>query len=335
MNMPLSKIVEDILKIKELCQRILEKIDAGQFEGSKKELEALLALDVDEAQHLEKDVEDEELIQHTRAVLQAAREATQSIEGHKQSSIARELIQKILLLENYDLTKIINFKKFEEQALQHLLLLLEKQTVSVEERDGYLAKIRGKVSPKVYKQIEKKLKAKTQVQKKSYEPGPIYKQKELVRMGESIQSFFASPDAQEFPSGNKIKFYLFGSLITGFSNNDRSPNYGLPSDMGRVSDVDLLIVVTPEIWKIVTSSMDRKQIVTIKGTQRTMPVGFHTHPGVESTGPFKNLFYYLNNLSFAGRVGRPISVFFMMDTWLLTLNLREKPHLHIMDITTK
>ncbi len=335
MVIAVNRIAQDILRIKELCQNILEKIDAGQFEGSKKELKQLLALDVDEVRLLQEDIEDEELILHARSVLQAARAALQTIERHQQSSTARELIKKILLLENYDLTKLINFEKFGEEAEKHLLLLLEKPVVSEEEKTAFLLKIKGKVSPKIYRKIEKKLQEKVQKRAKVYDPGPTYKEKELVRMAEKIQQFFASPHAQEFPPGQKITFYLFGSLITGFCNNDRSPNYGLPSDMGRVSDVDLLIVLTPELWKIVTSHMNRKQIVTFKNVQRTMPVGFDTHPGIESTGPFKNLFYYLKDISLAGRVGRPISIFFMMDTWLLSLNLREKPHIQVTSITTK
>lgn len=153
MVIALNRIVQDILKIKELCQKILEKIDTGQFEKSKKELEQILALDIDEVQRLQEDVGDEELNQHTRAVLQAAREAIQSIESHKQSATARELIKKILFLENYDLTKLINFEKFGEEAERQLLFLLEKPLLAKEEKNAFLTMIKGRVSPKLYKKM--------------------------------------------------------------------------------------------------------------------------------------------------------------------------------------
>lgn len=328
-----DKIIQDVLKIKELCQKILEKINRGQFQGSKKEIEEILKLDVDEVQRLHEEEENEELLQHTKAVFQTAREAIQSIEGHKQSTTTRELIKKILLLENYDLTKLINFEKFGEEAQRHLLVLLEKSVLSEDEKQEFLLKIKGKVSPKMYKKIEKKLQEKVQT-KIEYEKGPTYRDRDLNYLKQKIMNFIESPYTQDIPQGEKIIVYLFGSLVNGFCNNPRKPTFGMPSDMGRVSDVDILIVVSPNLWKMLTRTMNPQQIVTLHNTQRTNPIGLDTNPGIESAGPFMHLFHYLNDITFAGRSGRPVHVVFIMDKWFLGLNLRDEPHIFITKMHT-
>ncbi|MBI5002080.1 hypothetical protein HZC31_01730 [Candidatus Woesearchaeota archaeon] len=334
MVIAVNRIAQDILKIKELCQKILEKIDAGQFEGGKKELEQLLAFDVDEVRRLQEDVEDEELLVHARSVLQAAREAIQSIEGHKQSSTARELIKKILLLENYDLTKLINFEKFGDEAERQLLVLLEKPVLSEEEKTAFLVKVKGRVSPKLYKKIEKKLQERVQKRGPSYSPGPTYKDKDLVYLRQKIKEFLQSPYSNAIPHKEKIKIYIFGSLVNGYCNNPRKSTFGLPSDMGRLSDVDILLVVSPTLWKTVTQGMDRRQIVTLHNTQRTNPVGLDTNPGPASTGPFEKIFSFLGDINFAGKPKRPVHIVFIMDKWFLSLNLRDEPHIPVMSIVT-
>ncbi len=334
MDITINRIVQDILKIKELCQKILEKIDIEQFEESKKEIEQILALDVDEIQRLQEEVGDEELNQHTRAVLQAARKAIQSIESHKQSATARELIKKILLLENYDLAKLINFEKFGEEAERQLLFLLEKPLLAKEEKNAFLTKVKARVSTRLYKKIEKKLQEKVQKQVSSYSPGPTYKDKDLVYLRQKIKEFFQSPYSNTIPHNEKIKVYIFGSLVNGYCNNPRKPTFGLPSDMNRISDVDILMVVNPTLWKTVTQSMNRRQIVTLHNTQRTNPIGLDTNPGPASTGPFEKIFSLLGDINFAGRPNRPVHIVFIMDKWFLSLNLRDEPHIPVMNIVT-
>lgn len=328
-----NNMVQDIVRIKELCQIILDKIKAGQLEWSSKELEQIIALDINEMRLIQEDVEDEELVQHTRSVLQAAREAIRNIKNHMQSATARELVENIILLENYDLTRIINFEKFGQEAEKHLILLLENPVITVEEKEIFLSRIRGKVSSNVYKKIEKKLKEKVQT-RGEYEKGPTYRERDLNYLKEKIMNFLESAYAKEIPKREKITFYLFGSLVNGFCNNPRKPTFGMPSDMKRVSDVDILIVLSPTLWKVITKAMDRRQIVTLHNTQRTNPVGLDTNPGIQSTGPFAYLFHYLSDINFAGRANRPVHAVFIMDKWFLGLNLRDEPHILITETRT-
>ncbi len=330
-----SKIITDILNIKALCEEVLGKLEKEDIKRVKADLILLFRFDLDELKRIQDEFGDEELIRHCRGILYDVRTALRELENKKgiSSSEAQELVRKILLVENYDLAKVTNYERFEPAVQKEFFQLLEVPTLSREDVDAFLVKIKGRISPKAFKKIQNTL-AKKVEEEPQYDRGPVCKENELEHLAMRIREFFVSPYARDIPKGEKVTFYLSGSLVTGYGTNPGHLFYKIPTDVRRLSDVDIIIQLSPKLWTEITQYMNRKQILTVHGVVRTLPVGIDTHPGPESTGPFAILFRFLQGMRLAGRNDRPVHLIFLADNLMAKMQIAMRPHKHIITITT-
>lgn len=330
-----SSIITDILNIKARCEEILKKCEKDNLQKIKEDLVLIFRFDLDELKRIQEQFGDEELLQHCRGIFYEVRKALRELENKKGISPqqAQELVRKILLIENYDLAKVTNYERFEPAVQKEFFQLLEASPLSQGNLDKFLAKIKGRISPKVFKKIQNTLYKKVE-EEPQYDRGPVFKERELEYLAQRIREFFASPYTQNIPKGEKVTFYIGGSLVTGYGTNPGSSFYKKPTDFGRVSDVDILVLVSSGVWTEMTRYMNRKQILSVHGVVRTLPVGIDTHPGPESTGPFSPLFQIFQGLSFAGRRDRPVHMTFVLDKLLAKMRIHTGPHKQIINITT-
>lgn len=210
--------------------------------------------------------------------------------------------------------------------------LLRKEEITREEKEDFMNLLKGKVSSRVVKSTEKILKGKVK-EEFSLSPGPIYRPKDISYLQQKINEFFSSPYKENFPLFEKIEFYLFGSLVNGYCNNPRKESFGKPSDLGRVSDVDILIVLSNSFFEKIFSG-NRRIIVRVKGDIRTIPIGKDTTFKEESTGPFAQLYPYLSEIAFGGRTDRQVHIVFISLTAFINSNFTEEPNIKIAEITT-
>lgn len=329
-----NPIITDILRIQERCAVLFEELQPGKdinLQRLQFDFTQIFRLDIDELKRIQEDLGDEELIEHCRGIFYAVRNAIRGLEGNKKitQQEARELVRKILLVENHDLIKVTNYERFEPAVQKEFFRLLEMPQISSRDVEVFLVKIRGHISPKVFKKIQNTLKKKKRKEEQQWDQGPIGEPLELAYITRRLSEFFSSPYARDFPSKEKIDIYLCGSLVTGFCTNPRSPFYQKPTDYERLSDVDIVVLVSSQLWTEVTRHMTGKQLVRVGGVPRTMPVGLDTHPGPESTGPFAGLFPFLRGLSIGRRQDRPVHLIFMMNTLINKFQIQKEPHKHL------
>lgn len=194
-----------------------------------------------------------------------------------------------------------------------------------------LEKYKGRVSNRIFKDLTKEIKTKTELEEEIIEPGPRATEKDVYNLQRIISTFFRSPFAKEFQSEEKIKFYLGGSLVSGFSQNKNSPYFGKPSDYKRVSDVDIAVFISPNLFE--TLFKDKKLVEKHLGHKRTTPFGEEEKFSSFYSGPFKNLIEDVSKLIIAGKKRNVNFTFF--EHGLLDLLEIHKEHLtHISDITT-
>ncbi len=194
-----------------------------------------------------------------------------------------------------------------------------------------LEKYKGRVSNRIFKDLTKTIKNKIELEEEIIEPGPRAIEKDISNIQRKILSFFRSPFAKEFPSRENIKFYLGGSLVSGFSKNKNSPYFGKPSDYNRVSDVDIAVFISPKLFE--TLFKDNRLVEKHLSHKRTVPFGEQEKFKSYNSGPFKNLIEDVSKLVIAG-LDRDVNFTFFEHS-LLDLLLIHKDHLiEIIDIKT-
>jgi hypothetical protein len=157
------------------------------------------------------------------------------------------------------------------------------------------------------------------------ELGPKIKGKECSAATRKFMEFRqASSKFKEYMDGRECKFAIFGSLVTGISSpQSNTPNS--PTDQGRISDVDLTVVIPKDILQLFKSQTIIKKLIFWKQGLIT-----HIGPIKESSaaklGPFSDFFKYMKNLSFAGRTDRTISLM-IVETNFFATKLRTEPHI--------
>ncbi len=233
------------------------------------------------------------------------------------------------------MVEVLETGELRKQIKEQYESLLKKEIVStwdLEEFEKLLDEVKGILSKHEVKKMRKTIKKKTHLVEfeGSITPGPKYEEKDIKYLRKKIKDFFKSPDSAGISKGHKIKFYLFGSLITGFCNHPRKKHYGKPTDEGRLSDVDILVVIPKKLFFQVFRLQEI--VEKVRGTIRTRAIGEQT-TGTALAGPFQLLFEYLKHLHFAGKK-RPISLVFVPEKDFKEINYEEEPNLEVIEIKT-
>ncbi len=231
----------------------------------------------------------------------------------------REIESDILSREDInDLIVTVNSaKKFSKEEAVIILGKVEQQ--------------KGRISKRIYKDLLKEIKNKSEKEQEFKEPGPRATEKDMYNIQRKISSFFKSPFAKEFPQGEKISFYLGGSLVSGFSQNKNSPYFGQPSDYNRVSDVDLDIFISSNLFNSIF--IDKRLVEKHLGFRRTLPIGEEEKTAIIYSGPFKPLIEDLGKLMIAS-LQRKVNFTFFEHSLLDLIEIHKEHLVKIIDITT-
>lgn len=335
--------------IKKKAEQILQ--GKSKPEEIRAELKDIIDLDIEELQTLERDIQNlrrqqakkeeiekiDDLITLCKKVFDKAKEAIQTYP--KRQDQLKELLDDIITLERIELVKLIKIKEGQGELRTDFERLLAAKDLEEEEATSFLTRIRGLLAKNAVKKIENALKKKI-VKEKSYPPGPIITDKDLQKLAKSINDFMIGDLLVKYTlAGQTITFSLYGSLITGYSNNPKK--LGKPSDFEGTSDVDILVALDNNVFENLFANLPERALFDKQGMQTTAPMGRDTKIGTEFAGPFQEIFKYLQGINLAGRPDRPIHlVFTNKTTWAkreelhkLALELKkDNPDIHLIDV---
>ncbi len=231
-----------------------------------------------------------------------------------------------------DVIELIESENIDENLKRYIIHLLDLESIDEQEYVNFVHNVTGRISSRIFKKVDKFLKKKIK-KEETIEQGPKYRNSDIRYLGGKIEGFFKSPQINNFPKNQKIAFYLFGSLVNGFCNNPSKSKFGKPSDDGRISDVDILVMISPKFFKAIFGN-NGKFIKTIHNMIRSVPIGVRTHFGPEYAGPFENLLRDLATIRFAGRGDRSVNMVFTIDKLFNYLKMFKEPHIKIIEIDT-
>jgi len=229
-------------------------------------------------------------------------------------------IEKNILTEEEIKDLIITVNSIKRVSKQEAVIILNK----IEQQ-------KGRISKRVYKDLLKEIKNKTEEEQEIKEPGPRATQKDIYNIQRKISYFFKSPFAKEFPQSEKISFFLGGSLVSGFSQNKNSPYFSQPSDYNRISDVDLNIFISTNLFNLIFQ--DKRLVEKHLGYRRTLPIGKEEKTTMMYAGPFKPLIEDISSLMIAG-LQRRVNFTFFEHSLLDLIEIHKEHLLKIIDITT-
>ena len=152
--------------------------------------------------------------------------------------------------------------------------------------------------------------------------GPVVSGEEIKQARSRLDAYFRSEHflqfANLFPLGKiKVSVSLYGSLVTGVASKYSQYN-GLPSDYGRVSDVDMGIVID-------TNSIDKIKFEGRCLFKKGIYYGPFNEDAATNLGPFMKIFEFLRGLSFAKRTDRKVG-FVIVDENFYNANLSKNEH---------
>jgi|SRR3989344_2997034 len=231
-----------------------------------------------------------------------------------------------------DFIQLIDSENIDSNLKNYIIHILKLESISEQEYFNFIHNVKGKISPHLFKKVNKFIKKKI-VKEKTTNPGPKYRNSDIRYLGGKIEDFFKSPQIANFPKNEKISFYLFGSLVNGYCNNPTKKEFGKPSDDGRISDVDILVSLSSDFFEQIFRYKSRI-LKKIHGMTRTAPIGVKSSFGPNYAGPFENLLFDLSKIRFAGRNDRSVNVVFAIDKLFNHLKMHKEPHIKILEIST-
>ena len=192
---------------------------------------------------------------------------------------------------------------------------------------------KGAISRRIYKDLIKDIKRKAPNLSNVLEirPGPMASDKDIENIKRKLLAFFKSPFMKEFPPNEKISFYLGGSLVSGYCMNKTKPYYGQPSDFGRISDVDICVFISSNLFDLIFQ--DKRLIEKHLGHRRTLPIGEEEKFSSDYSGLFKSLIEDLGKLAVAG-FQRKVNFTFFEHSLLDLLEIKKEHLIKIVVITT-
>ncbi len=194
------------------------------------------------------------------------------------------------------------------------------------------AKPHKRLKKRIRKFLQKRIEEQG-ISEEGAEKGPTIRKSELRALKRSLEVYFGSDDftgymRRFFRGAIDVKVGLFGSMVTGTASAE-SRFKGLPTDKGRVSDVDIGIIVPHDL--ITRIPLEGRHI-----RKRGLYYGPYFRSNAEKSGPFQNIFRYLENISYAGRRDRKIGVV-IVDKDFYRHNLSDEDHMilvhHVTDIS--
>lgn len=240
----------------------------------------------------------------------------------KRSDIAevyKEIQDDILAEEDID-ELIVRVNSAEKLTKEEAVLLLD----NIEQQKGHISK-------RIYKDLLKEIKLKSEEVKEIVVPGPRISNKDILNIQRKITAFFKSPFAKEFPENEKILFYIGGSLVSGFSHNKSSQYFGKPSDYKRVSDVDICVFISPNLFNLIFR--DKRLIEKHLGHRRTLPIGEDEKFSINYSGQFRVLIEDLGKLTISG-LQRKVNFTFFEHGLLDILEIHKEHLIKITEIIT-
>ncbi|MBI4147897.1 hypothetical protein HY490_01270, partial [Candidatus Woesearchaeota archaeon] len=305
--------------IRQKAKRILEgKAPTATVE---RELRDMVTLDLQQIRQLEKEISDYRQAEDARAetqrahdlqeicknVFQKATEAIQAVPSRQDH--LQELLKHIILLEDLEIAQLIKVRTGQAELRTTFENLLSRRSLDDEDVDTFLQRMRGLVSTRVSKLVKRALRRKMAALEEQLPPGPRVSDNDTRRAAQAIVTFFESdPLVRQALQDESIGFYLYGSLVTGYSNSPKKQ--GQPSDHTGVSDVDLLVVLSTRLFDALFGSLPKGLLFDSRGMRTTAPSGVDGKLAIHNTGPFQGIFERLHGLMFAGRNDRPIHLVF-------------------------
>jgi hypothetical protein len=218
----------------------------------------------------------------------------------------------------------------KQEVAKELIQLLRKKTISKEEVSHFLIFSKSQTAPKTWKLMKKLLQQKlkdSQPPADSHTPGPIIKDKEISYFQDKISQMSSYGIPLEY-QGDEINFYICGSLVTGYCSNPRKSNFGIPSDYKRISDVDILVIISNRLFDSFFS-LHQEAVVIIKGEPRSLPLGYNTNPSINFIPSFLSLLSLISDIAFAGRTEREVHFVFIPEKSFKGYNIKKEPHLFL------
>ncbi len=225
---------------------------------------------------------------------------------------------------------------FDDALRKQFLEILTKGPNDILE-ERILSHIKGSISKRDYKQITKLFK-KIHHQESANEETKLppmkspVTEKEIHDVAKRLSEYIHSPSFfhEEVPKPDKIRFYLFGSLVTGYSSkksrgfvNTDYIERGKPVDQDRISDIDMGIIIGKELFE----SFIHTQFHSIKGVRCSFPINEQTSS--PEVGPFRRFFREMNGIKLAKRTDRPLNIIFIEKSFFLRFYLKNAPFLPI------
>ncbi|MBR9691541.1 hypothetical protein GOV06_02040 [Candidatus Woesearchaeota archaeon] len=216
--------------------------------------------------------------------------------------------------------------KDRKDLLVRFEILCKAKARNKDEELFLLAKAKETSPRRTYKKLKKLIKKlEYEVDTEKPQPGPAASKVDIEVLKKKLNEFIYSPYFKKDPSlkKDKIRFYLMGSLITGFASQ-KSKYAGEPSDKGRISDIDLGIIIDREFF----DSFIHTAFDVVHGTKRSVPMDMAS----KELGPFRYLFAALKGLKMAGKTNRKLSIVFIEKSFFLALKLRDEPHIKVLEL---
>lgn len=267
--------------------------------------------------------EDHENYQTAKEVLNKLYLVTKEEDPQKYDELMNYLEK---LLDKIDIKEQLQLKEADDiiEDFENLLRLdIDEESIREFIRE-HSAFFKTKPNKKLKKQIEKYLKSKIR-ESEITQPGPIITPNETNRLKERLKEYLNSHYFLDFlkkmfKGKIEISIALYGSLVTGFSSA-YSKYKGLPSDQGRISDVDMGITINDQALEKIT--LDGRQLFK-KGTY----YGPFFQDKAQKLGPFVKIFDFVKDLSFAKRTDRKIA-FVIVDKSFYKNNLAQTNHINL------
>lgn len=325
-----QSIAVDIREIRSLAEHVIEELDKGRNKNIIQELVKIKDFDLAELDEKEAKIPKIKLKKACKRVFLAVKRALRELPRHPEE--VKKLMERIILTENREMVDLKTYNRFHNKIKKDFLELLEKEGLEREDVTQFLEEIRGKITSREFKKIKRALEEKI-IDTEILDSGPTYRTRDIQYLRKKILNFFKSPFESQFPPGEIIKFYLFGSLVNGFCNNPNKSHHGRPSDEGRTSDVDMLVVISRPMFNNIFVRLHPELVIQQRGFMRTVPIGLDNRR-TTLTGPFSEIFKDLGHIRFAGKPSRPVHLVFTMEEDFQEMNFEDEPHIPIVTVTT-
>lgn len=231
------------------------------------------------------------------------------------------IIQRLITIQ-------LEQKGLDEKVLDDFTQLYESMNVPEKTIDSFFKRHKSYFKLKTRRKLGRAIKEvlKENTQRNEQEIGPRITESECEHLKNHFIEFLETDKIMKTVSIQDIELYLFGSLVSGFSSSQSlTPNTA--TDKGRISDVDLTIIVPVALIRLLIEKNQHQKFAIIRDAQSYFfgPIDSQKSHLLEQ---FAGIFTYIQKLSFAKRKGRKIGITICSPQFFHSV-LKAEPHIKI------